>query len=78
VGDLREMLGVLMLADFDCNATIQKGRNAKENPFKQQHYPKRKGLISKGTMREICKLAAVDYFLLDFEPPNVCSDIVEI
>jgi hypothetical protein len=78
VGDLREMPGVLMLADFDYNVTIQTGRNAEEALIKQQYYPKRKDLISKYTMREICKLVAVDYFLFDFEPPNVCSDIFEI
>jgi hypothetical protein len=75
VGDLKEMPGVLKLADYDYNATIARGKISEESKFKQNMFPRRKDLISEGTMREICRLVAIDYFLFDFELPSACEDM---
>ena len=75
IGDLREIAGVLELVGFKFNSSLEGGRIAAENKFIQKYYPRRKDLLSNDTMRAICDFVALDYFLFDFELPDVCKDL---
>jgi hypothetical protein len=74
IGDLREMAGVLELVGFQYNNSLEGGRISTEDELIQEYYPRRKDLLSNGTMRAICEFVALDYFLFDFELPDVCKD----
>lgn len=77
VGDLNEMAPLLKLVGFQYNITRGKGRVAVENEIKQKYFPVRKDLISNATMLKICNFVAIDYFLFDFEPPEVCTFLLD-
>jgi hypothetical protein len=76
IGDITEMVQVLGLAGFQYDPSRGEGRVSSKNYFKLVHYPTRKDMISDETMRKICEFVAIDYFLFDFEPPEVCRGIV--
>jgi len=76
VGDLTEMVGLLELTGFQYDPSRGEGRVASKNYFKIVNYPMRKDLISDETMRKICDFVAIDYFLFDFEPPEICRGIL--
>jgi hypothetical protein len=76
VGDLQELPAVLLkLIEFPYDPTIETGRNATANTFRQTYYPKRIDLLSQTTLRSLCDFLAVDYFLLDYDLPSACEDM---
>jgi hypothetical protein len=79
VGDRREMEGMLALVHFRYNHTVKKGNVAAQNTFKAQQFPpNQRDKISNATMIAICEFVAVDYFLFDFEPPEVCKERLRV
>lgn len=81
VGDLDEMSSVLELANFTFNHSLPTARTAEGSWYKRQYYYsnvrtfKEKEIPDK-LMIEICKFVAIDYYLLDFEPPIPCQGTV--
>jgi hypothetical protein len=76
VGDLTEMAELLDLTGFHYDPSRGDGRISSKNYFKLVNYPTQKDLISDETMKKICDFVAIDYFLFDFEPPEVCRDVL--
>jgi hypothetical protein len=72
VGDLREMQQVLPMVGFTSYDEGIVGRDSSQNSIKKAHFQSRRDLLSKKTMRELCRFLAMDYYLFDFEPPSVC------
>jgi hypothetical protein len=72
VGDLQEMQQVLPMAGFTRYDEGIVGRDSSENSIKKTHFPYRKDLLSRNTMRELCQFLAMDYYLFAFDPPSDC------
>lgn len=72
VGDLREMQYVLDIAGFHNYTETIKGRDSSANAVKTEYFPARRDLLHNQTLLELCEFLALDYFLFDFEPPEVC------
>jgi len=85
VGDLREIPQVLELGGFAFNASLKNARNGSEDELKNAMFPARdaRRSLSNETIMNLCEFVALDYYLLDFEPPSAClekitSDIASI
>lgn len=72
IGDLEEMDNVLEIADFFNYTDKVKGRDASANAVKAEYFPKRRELLQDRTILELCEFFALDYFLFDFKPPEIC------
>ena len=72
VADLHEMRRVLEIADFHNYTDKVKGRDASSNVVKSEYFPSRRDLLQNQTILELCEFLALDYFLFDFEPPEIC------
>lgn len=72
VGDLGEMKDVLEIAGFHNYTDRVKGRDAAANAVKSEYFPPRRDLLHNQTVLELCEFLALDYFLFDFEPPEIC------
>ena len=76
IGDMEEMYQVMDMIGFakeDSKSQKIHARNAAEDKVKSTFFPIRKEWISDDTLLEICKFVAMDYFLFDFEAPEVCA-----
>jgi len=76
IGHLQELPGLLELAGFHYDSTIEIGRSASADHVKVTKYPRRKDLLSDGLVRDLCKFLALDYYLFAFEIPQVCEDLL--
>lgn len=72
VGDLGEMRSVLEIAGFHNYTDTVKGRDSSANSVKAEYFPSRRDLLQNETLLELCEFLALDYFLFDFEPPEIC------
>jgi hypothetical protein len=72
VGDLREMESVLEITGFDKYSDEVKGRDSSSNTVKSEYFPSRRDLLHDQTILDLCEFLALDYFLFDFEPPEIC------
>jgi hypothetical protein len=73
VGDLSHLREIVVhIGKFRQWKEGIKGRDALENAVKQKHYPNRKDLLSEATLLLLCEYLQLDYYLLDFEPPEIC------
>lgn len=72
VGDLHEMGAVLEIAGFHNYTDSVKGRDSSANAVKAEYFPSRRDLLQDQTILELCEFLALDYFLFDFEPPEIC------
>ena len=78
VGDLRELAGVVNMTGFAYQAEVMGHRNATADSFLTEHFPKTIHRLKIKTMREICRFVALDYYLFDFKPHPVCSEVVAL
>jgi hypothetical protein len=72
VGDLSELTTVLEIAEFteyDGDAT---DRIAANNSIKSGLFPARRQDLKDETLLELCEYYALDYYLFDFDPPEIC------
>ena len=72
IGDLYEMRSVLQLANFTKYTSQGKGRDSADNAVKAEFFPARRDLLHDHTILELCNFLALDYFLFDFQPPEIC------
>jgi hypothetical protein len=66
LGDLKELAGVLRLADFQCDKSIPVDHNASESDVKTQFFPRLLSLLSNQTMEELCNYIALDFYRFDY------------
>lgn len=72
VGDLYEMKDVLKIAGFQNYTDKIKGRDSSANKVKSEYFPARRDLLHNQTILELCEFLVLDYYLFDFEPPEIC------
>ena len=72
VGHIKELSGLLEMIGIPFNASLPRGKDHVE--IKEQ-FSRNITLLSNNTLRAICELVAIDYFLFDFEPPDACRDL---
>ena len=77
VGDLRELKGVFTkVLKLPYNDQVETGRNSSTVYEKQRYFPSRLDWLSNETVLALCEFVAIDYFLLDFDPPEPCRDFL--
>lgn len=69
LGDLKELAGVLRLADFQCDKSIPVDHNASESDVKAQFFPRLLSSLSNQTMEELCNYIALDFYRLTINHP---------
>ena len=85
VGDISEMIGILetILAisndnndnhGLRFNSTIGNANTSGQDRCKQHQFPARRDWLSNDMLREICNFVAIDYYMFDFAPPDVCRE----
>lgn len=74
VGDLSEFKDFsIHIGHFDKWQDGVIGRDSTTNEVKKNDYPKHRELLSDTTLLELCEFLKLDYYLLDFEPPAICT-----
>eukprot|EP00551_Chaetoceros_affinis_P013961 CAMPEP_0203691368 /NCGR_PEP_ID=MMETSP0091-20130426/3678_1 /ASSEMBLY_ACC=CAM_ASM_001089 /TAXON_ID=426623 /ORGANISM="Chaetoceros affinis, Strain CCMP159" /LENGTH=122 /DNA_ID=CAMNT_0050561845 /DNA_START=143 /DNA_END=511 /DNA_ORIENTATION=+ len=77
LGSLNELHGMLEIVGLKYDESSRSPvRASSTNPIKVEKYQWDKSLLSDETLRRICELVILDYYLLDFEPPAACLDQV--
>lgn len=72
IGDLKELPSVLEIAGFDGFQEGTNDRSAAFNKIKMDLFPARRDLLQDTTVLELCEFYALDYYLFDFDPPEIC------
>lgn len=73
VGDLSELMGNLQLAGTELKPdAVGVGRDSSQDTVKMSYFAKQRELLSEETLLALCSFYAIDYFLFDFDPPEVC------
>lgn len=72
VGDLAEIGSVMEIAAMSEFAVEQTARNAADNKIKSEYFPPKRNELRDATMLELCAYYALDYYLFDFEAPEIC------
>ncbi|CAB9513747.1 expressed unknown protein [Seminavis robusta] len=74
VGDLSELKEMVVhIGKFQGWRDGNTGRDASLSDVKVKNFPSRKDLLSKDTILKLCEFLQLDYFLLDFQPPEICE-----
>ena len=76
IGHLEEFPHVLGLINFTYDPTIEDGRVSSQNVMKTKYFPRRIDWLSNETLQDLCQFLQLDYYMLDFEPPDACYSVL--
>lgn len=73
VADLSDLRKTLQMVQMPLGPEeMGLGRDASKDEIKKTLFMARRDLLSEQTLIELCEYYAIDYYLFDFEPPEVC------
>lgn len=74
IGDLSEIRLALEMGGLRLGPENYVARDASDDLVKSYYFQARRDLLSDETLLELCEFYALDYFLFDFDPPEICMD----